>query len=131
MQDLNDMRYFAEVVERGSFSAASRALGLPKSRLSRRIAGLESRLGVRLMQRTTRRLALTEASTRDLVAQLGLEPFGGFADGLRHRLLGNAHFFRQHLVQLAGQCGRQPHTGAPVRVQISRSRSASGSPNTW
>ncbi|ASJ26315.1 LysR family transcriptional regulator [Laribacter hongkongensis] len=60
MQDLNDMRYFAEVVERGSFSAASRALGLPKSRLSRRIAGLESRLGVRLMQRTTRRLALTE-----------------------------------------------------------------------
>ena len=60
MQDLNDMRYFVEVVERGSFTAASRALGLPKSRLSRRIAELESRLGVRLMQRTTRRLALTE-----------------------------------------------------------------------
>ena len=64
MQDLNDMRYFAEVVERGSFSAASRALGLPKSRLSRRIAGLESRLGVRLMQRTTRRLALTDSGLR-------------------------------------------------------------------
>lgn len=61
MEDLNDMAYFAEVVEQGSFAAAGRALGLPKSRLSRRVAGLESRLGVRLLQRTTRQLSLTEA----------------------------------------------------------------------
>lgn len=60
MQDLNDMWYFAEVVDKGSFAAAGRALGLPKSRLSRRIAELEQRLGVRLLQRTTRKLAVTE-----------------------------------------------------------------------
>ena len=61
MQDLNDMLYFAEVVERGGFAVAGRALGIPKSRLSRRIAELESKLGVRLLQRTTRRLSLTDA----------------------------------------------------------------------
>ena len=60
MQDLNDMLYFAEVVERGGFAAAGRALGLPKSRLSRRVAELETRLGVRLLQRTTRKLSLTD-----------------------------------------------------------------------
>ena len=60
MEDLNDMLYFAEVAERGGFAAAGRALGLPKSRLSRRVAELESRLGVRLLQRTTRKLSLTE-----------------------------------------------------------------------
>lgn len=60
MQDLNDMLYFAEVVERGGFAAAGRALGLPKSRLSRRVAALEAQLGVRLLQRTTRKLSLTE-----------------------------------------------------------------------
>ena len=60
MQDLNDMLFFAEVVERGGFAAAGRALGLPKSRLSRRVAELEARLGVRLLQRTTRKLSVTE-----------------------------------------------------------------------
>jgi DNA-binding transcriptional LysR family regulator len=61
MQDLNDMLYFAEVVDKGGFAAAGRALGLPKSKLSRRVAELEARLGVRLLQRTTRKLSLTEA----------------------------------------------------------------------
>ncbi|MEO7391991.1 MAG: LysR substrate-binding domain-containing protein [Ramlibacter sp.] len=61
MQDLNDMIYFAEVVDRGGFAAAGRALGVPKSKLSRRVAELEARLGVRLLQRTTRKLSLTEA----------------------------------------------------------------------
>ena len=60
MHDLNDMRFFAEVVERGGFAAAGRALGVPKSRLSRRIADLEAQLGVRLLQRTTRKLSVTE-----------------------------------------------------------------------
>jgi DNA-binding transcriptional LysR family regulator len=59
MQDLNDMLYFAEVVDRGGFAAAGRSLGLPKSKLSRRVAELEARLGVRLLQRTTRKLSLT------------------------------------------------------------------------
>ncbi|HEX2544797.1 MAG TPA: LysR substrate-binding domain-containing protein [Ramlibacter sp.] len=61
MQDLNDMLFFAEVVDRGGFAAAGRALHVPKSRLSRRIADLEARLGVRLLQRTTRKLSLTQA----------------------------------------------------------------------
>ncbi|QNN58944.1 LysR family transcriptional regulator [Diaphorobacter ruginosibacter] len=60
MQDLNDMLYFAEIVEHGGFTAASKALGIPKSRLSRRITELEAQLGVRLLQRTTRKLSLTE-----------------------------------------------------------------------
>ncbi len=59
--DLNDMYYFAEVVERGGFAAAGRVLGVPKSRLSRRRSELEAQLGVRLLQRTTRRLSLTDA----------------------------------------------------------------------
>lgn len=61
MQDLNDMLYFAEVVDRGGFAAAGRTLGLPKSKVSRRVAELEARLGVRLLQRTTRKLSLTQA----------------------------------------------------------------------
>jgi len=58
---LNDLYYFVQVVDQGGFSAAARALGLPKSSLSKRIAVLEQDLGARLIQRTTRRLALTEA----------------------------------------------------------------------
>jgi len=61
MQDLNDMVFFAEVAERGGFTAASRALGIPKSRLSRHVAELEAALGVQLLQRSTRRLSLTPA----------------------------------------------------------------------
>jgi DNA-binding transcriptional LysR family regulator len=61
MQDLNDLLFFAEVVDRGGFAAAGRALNLPKSKLSRRVAELEARLGVRLLQRTTRKLSLTQA----------------------------------------------------------------------
>lgn len=61
MQDLNDMLFFAEVVDRGGFAAAGRTLNVPKSRLSRRIADLEGRLGVRLLHRTTRKLSLTQA----------------------------------------------------------------------
>jgi DNA-binding transcriptional LysR family regulator len=61
MQDLNDLLYFAEVVDRGGFAAAGRALNLPKSKLSRRVAELEERLGVRLLHRTTRKLSLTAA----------------------------------------------------------------------
>ena len=61
MHDLNDLYYFAKVVEHGGFAAAGRALGEPKSKLSRRVALLEERLGVRLIQRSTRRFSVTEA----------------------------------------------------------------------
>ena len=74
MQDLNDMLYFAEVVERGGFAAAGRALGIPKSRLSRRVSDLETQLGVRLLQRTTRKLSLTEVAD-----VLGVPMFAGRA----------------------------------------------------
>ena len=66
MQDLNDLYYFAKVVEAGGFAAAGRLLGIPKSRLSRRIAELEERLGARLLQRTTRQLSLTAVGERYL-----------------------------------------------------------------
>ncbi|MFV0678168.1 LysR substrate-binding domain-containing protein [Variovorax sp. tm] len=58
--DLNDFALFAAVVSHGSFSATGRALGMPKSRISRRIADLERRLGVRLLQRSTRAMHVTD-----------------------------------------------------------------------
>ena len=58
--DLNDFAYFAEVVSHGGFAAAGRALREPKSKLSRRIAGLEDRLGLRLIERSSRRFRVTE-----------------------------------------------------------------------
>ncbi len=58
--NLTAMMLFARVVELQSFSAAARALGLSKSHVSREIARLEVRLGIRLLQRTTRKMALTE-----------------------------------------------------------------------
>jgi DNA-binding transcriptional LysR family regulator len=92
MEDLNDIYFFASVVQYGGFSAAARRIGAEKTRLSRRIAALEKRLGVRLLQRTTRALALTEAGQRffercvatvegaqaayDSVAELRREPAG-------------------------------------------------------
>lgn len=60
MNDLNDLHYFVQVVEHGGFAAAARATGTQKSRLSRRIAMLEDRLGVRLIQRSPRRFFVTE-----------------------------------------------------------------------
>jgi len=92
MEDLNDIYFFASVVQHGGFSAAARRIGVEKTRLSRRIAALEKRLGVRLLQRTTRALALTDAGQRffersvaavegaqaafDSVAELRREPAG-------------------------------------------------------
>jgi DNA-binding transcriptional LysR family regulator len=60
MQDLNDLYYFAAVVEHGGFAPAGRALGIQKSKLSRRILLLEERLGVRLLNRSSRRFSVTE-----------------------------------------------------------------------
>jgi DNA-binding transcriptional LysR family regulator len=60
MRDLNDLYYFVQVVDYGGFSPAARALGLQKSKLSRRILALEERLGVRLLNRSSRRFSITE-----------------------------------------------------------------------
>ena len=59
--DLNEILVFAKVAETGSFSGAAKKLDMPKSTVSRKIADLEQRLGARLIQRTTRRLSLTDA----------------------------------------------------------------------
>jgi DNA-binding transcriptional LysR family regulator len=61
MEDLNDLVIFAKIVELRSFSAAARSLGMPKSNVSYRMTRLEERLGVRLLQRTTRSLNVTSA----------------------------------------------------------------------
>jgi DNA-binding transcriptional LysR family regulator len=61
VQDLNNLYFFAKVVDFGSYTAAAKALGLQTSKLSRRIAMLETELGIRLINRTTRRLSLTDA----------------------------------------------------------------------
>jgi DNA-binding transcriptional LysR family regulator len=92
MQDLNDLYYFSAVVDNGGFAAAERALGIPKSRLSRRISALENELGVRLLQRSTRRFAVTDVgnavhrhaqtmleeakAAREVVDRLSSEPRG-------------------------------------------------------
>jgi DNA-binding transcriptional LysR family regulator len=64
MNDLNNIFYFAKIVEHGGLSAASEVLGVAKSVLSQHLAKLERELGVRLIQRTTRRLQITEVGAR-------------------------------------------------------------------
>src|SRR5450432_584991 len=90
--DLNLVAIFTRVIELGSFTGAAGALGLPKSSVSRAVSRLEDSLGVRLLQRTTRKLGLTEAGERYVaevrgpmarlaeassdIADLGTEPRG-------------------------------------------------------
>ena len=74
--DLNRIAAFARVAEAGSFTAAAASLGVQKSSVSRSVAALEADLGVRLLQRTTRRIGLTDAGrayyarARDALASL-------------------------------------------------------------
>src|SRR5436190_23345089 len=58
--DLNEIIVFARVVQAGSFTTAAAQLGMPKSTVSRKVTELEERLGARLLQRTTRKLSLTD-----------------------------------------------------------------------
>lgn len=61
MLDLNDFYFFVHVVDRGGFTAAGRTLQMPKSTLSHRMQQLEASLGVRLLNRTSRRFGMTDA----------------------------------------------------------------------
>lgn len=61
MNKLNELMIFAKVVEAGSFSAAAQLLGVTKSSVSKKISSLEQQLGVKLLQRTTRKIGITEA----------------------------------------------------------------------
>jgi DNA-binding transcriptional LysR family regulator len=76
--DLNLVSVFLHVVEAGSFTAAGAALRIPKSSASRAVVRLEDALGVRLLQRTTRRLTLTDAGQRYLAEVRG--PLGRIAE---------------------------------------------------
>src|SRR5258708_13511207 len=60
LHDLNDLLFFAGVGGHGGFAAAARSLNLPKSSVSRHVGRLEDRLGVRLLERSTRNVRLTE-----------------------------------------------------------------------
>lgn len=62
--DLNDLIAYVAVVEQGSFTGAARALNLPKSTVSRKVARLEDQLSARLIQRSTRKLVITESGKR-------------------------------------------------------------------
>jgi LysR family transcriptional regulator, regulator for bpeEF and oprC len=91
MLDLNDLRVFERVAALRSFSAASRALEQPKSSVSRSVARLETVVGTRLLQRTTREVVLTEAGKLlrarcvDILASIGeaVDLVGGFASAPR------------------------------------------------
>jgi DNA-binding transcriptional LysR family regulator len=74
--DLNDIAMFVQVVRFGSFAEAARRVGLPPNTVSRRIQQLETQLGTRLMQRSTRKLTLTSAG------QAFHERCAGAVDGL-------------------------------------------------
>ena len=87
MLDLNDFFYFVQVVDRGGFTAAGRTLRMPKSTLSHRIQQLETNLGVRLLNRTSRRFGMTDAGEefyRHAVAMLREAEQAETA--IRHRL---------------------------------------------
>lgn len=76
MLDLNDVALFVQVVRSGSFAEAARRLGMPSNTVSRRVQQLETQLGMRLLQRSTRKLTLTQ------VGQGFYERCVGAVDGL-------------------------------------------------
>lgn len=122
---LAEMAAFVRVVEAGTFTGAAQRLGWSKSMVSRRIAELEDRLGARLLNRTTRRLSLTEAGdayyrrcarilaeiddAEDEIARLSAEPRGTL------RVNAPMSFGTQHLAPaIAGFVGRYPQ----VRIDL-------------
>src|SRR2546426_4661940 len=85
--DLNDFFYFVQVVDRGGFTAAGRTLRIPKSTLSHRIQQLETKLGVRLLNRTSRRFAMTNAGEEFYRHAGGMFREAELAEtAIRHRL---------------------------------------------
>jgi DNA-binding transcriptional LysR family regulator len=87
MLNLNDFFYFVQVVDRGGFTAAGRMLRIPKSTLSHRIQRLETELGVRLLNRTSRRFAMTDAGEEFYHHAVVMLRNAEFAErAIRHRL---------------------------------------------
>ncbi|HKA88104.1 MAG TPA: LysR family transcriptional regulator [Haliangiales bacterium] len=126
IDDVTDMLVFARVVEEKSFTAAARQLGLSKSVVSARVMRLEGRLGERLLHRTTRRLALTDAGLRfyDRCARVAAEAdeAAGVAEGVGAAVRGSLRmtapvgFAQLHLTApLAAFLERWPE----VRLELS------------
>jgi DNA-binding transcriptional LysR family regulator len=92
MEDLNEIAIFTRVVDRKSFSAAAEELRLSPSVVSKRVTALEERLGVLLLNRSTRRLSLTEAGSqfhkKCARALLEISQASGEASGLANKLSG-------------------------------------------
>jgi DNA-binding transcriptional LysR family regulator len=87
MLDLNDFFYFVQVVDRGGFTAAGRMLRVPKSTLSHRIQQLEANLGVRLLNRTSRRFGMTDAGEEFYCHSVAMLQEAERAEvAMRHRL---------------------------------------------
>ncbi len=87
MLDLNDFFYFVQVVDRSGFTAAGRMLRIPKSTLSHRIQRLETELGVRLLNRTSRQFAMTDAGEEFYRhAVVMLQDAEQAENAIRHRL---------------------------------------------
>jgi len=112
MEPLNHLESFVQSAEGGSFSAAARRLGLTPAAVSKNVARLEARLGVRLFQRSTRRLTLTEAGERFLAqvggalatlqdAVAGLAQDDGQPSGTLKVSMGQA-FGREHVLPFMG-----------------------------
>ena len=131
MNDLNDLAIFAKVAELNGISTAARALRMQKSTVSRRVAALESELGVRLLERTTRAVRLTEVgeiyfghcrriveeatSARESVARMLEEPRGSLR-------IGASVAIGQYLLapHLAGFMARYPEI--EIEVQLDNRR---------
>src|SRR5450432_1390948 len=94
--DLNQVSAFVRVMETGSFTAAARTLGLPKSSVSRRVSALETSLRSRLLQRSTRKLVPTEAGRlyfeRARAALAGLTDAGAAVTDMSRELAGPIRF---------------------------------------
>ena len=130
MQDLNDLYYFAAVVDHGGFAAAERALGIPKSRLSRRISALESELGVRLLQRSTRRFAVTDVGTSVHRHAQSMLAEAQAVNAVRHRGIVDAGRLlrpqrqRHQQGQCEGECGTAHRANSGCRKRRSREPSS-------
>jgi len=110
--DILGMAFFARVVETGSFSDAARSLGISKSAVSARVSRLEERLGVRLLHRTTRKLALTADGVRlyERAARVAAE-----ADEAAEVAAGASSAPRGVLRVFAPSAFAQEHLSRPIR----------------
>jgi DNA-binding transcriptional LysR family regulator len=132
-----ELAAFARVVELGSFTAAARALGVPKVALSRAVRALEARTGSRLLERTTRRMALTDAGRALLpwceriavetdAARRAIAQESGVRPGLR--VLADAAWGRLLLTPLVPRF-LERHPGIPLEVELLADLPAKASPD--